>query len=35
VHEYLKNHPHVKEFNLAGFGEGGLGVTVAVLGKKD
>ncbi len=34
VHEYLKNHPYVKEFEIAGYGEGGIGVTVAILGKK-
>lgn len=34
VHEYLKNHPYVKEFEIAGYGEGGIGVTTAVLGKK-
>lgn len=34
VHEYLRNHPYVKEFSLAGYGEGGIGVTVAILGKK-
>ncbi|MBQ8042764.1 MAG: Smr/MutS family protein [Clostridia bacterium] len=31
VHEYLQNHPYVKEFEMAGYGEGGIGVTVAVL----
>lgn len=34
VHEYLKSHPNVKEFSIAGYGEGGIGVTIAVLGKK-
>lgn len=34
VHEYLKNHPYVKEFEIAGYGEGGIGVTIAILGKK-
>ena len=34
VHEYLKAHPHVKSFEIAGYGEGGIGVTVAALGKK-
>lgn len=34
VHEYLAAHPYVKEFHIAGYGEGGIGVTVAVLGKK-
>lgn len=35
VHEYLRNHPYVKEFEIAGYGEGGIGVTVAILGKKN
>ena len=35
VHEYLKNHPYVKEFEIAGYGEGGIGVTVAILGRKN
>ena len=35
VHEYLRNHPYVKEFSLANYGEGGIGVTVAILGKKN
>lgn len=34
VHEYLKNHPFVKEFHIAGYSEGGIGVTIAYLGKK-
>ena len=34
VHEYLKKHPYVKECYLAGYGEGGIGVTIAVLGRK-
>ena len=34
VHEYLRNHPCVKDFSLAGYGEGGIGVTIVVLGKK-
>lgn len=34
VHEYLRNHPYVKGFEIAGYGEGGIGVTVAMLGKK-
>ena len=34
VHEYLRTHPYVKEFEIAGYGEGGIGVTVAILGKK-
>lgn len=33
VHEYLKTHPYVKEYYIAGYGEGGIGVTIAVLGK--
>lgn len=34
VHEYLESHPYIKEFHIAGYGEGGIGVTVAILGKK-
>ena len=34
VHEYLSTHPYVKSFEIAGYGEGGIGVTVAILGKK-
>lgn len=34
VHEYLKSHPYVKEYEIAGYGEGGIGVTIAILGKK-
>lgn len=34
VHEYLKSHPYVKEFDIASYDEGGIGVTIAVLGKK-
>jgi len=34
VHEYLKNHPYVKEYYLAGYSEGGIGVTIAILGKR-
>lgn len=34
VHEYLTNHPFVKEYHIADYSEGGLGVTVAILGKK-
>ncbi len=34
VHEYLTNHPYVKEFHIADYTEGGLGVTIAILGKK-
>lgn len=33
VHEYLSTHPFVKEYHIADYSEGGLGVTVAVLGK--
>jgi len=35
VHEYLKTHPYVKEYYIAGYGEGGIGVTIALLGKKN
>lgn len=31
VHEYLKNHPHIKNYRLGNFGEGDLGVTIAEL----
>lgn len=34
VHEYLKDHPYVKEFYIADYSEGGIGVTIAVLGRK-
>lgn len=34
VHEYLRTHPYVKEYYIAGYGEGGIGVTVAILGRK-
>lgn len=34
VHEYLKNHPFVKEYYLADYTEGGIGVTIAILGKR-
>ena len=34
VHEYLENHPNVKEFHIADYAEGGLGVTIVVLGRK-
>ena len=34
VHEYLSNHPFVKEYHIADYSEGGLGVTVAILGRK-
>ncbi len=35
VHEYLACHPYVKEFSIADYTEGGLGVTVAILGKNN
>ena len=34
VHEYLKDQPYVKSFEIADYSEGGIGVTVAILGKK-
>ena len=34
VHDYLKEHPFVKEFYIADYHEGGIGVTIAILGKK-
>lgn len=34
VHEYLSMHPYVKEFYLADYNEGGIGVTIAILGRK-
>lgn len=34
AHEYLKNHPYVKEYYLADYSEGGIGVTIAILGKR-
>ena len=34
VHEYLSEHPLIKEYHIADYSEGGLGVTVAILGKK-
>lgn len=34
VHEYLASHPFVKEYHIADYSEGGLGVTVAILGRK-
>ena len=34
VHEYLSSHPFVKEYYLASFGEGDIGVTIALIGWK-
>ena len=34
VHDYLSKHPHVKEYHLASYGDGDIGVTIAILGKK-
>lgn len=34
VHEYLKTHPYVKSYEIADYSEGGIGVTIAILGKK-
>lgn len=34
VHEYLSEHPLIKEYHIADYSEGGLGVTVAILGRK-
>ena len=34
VHEYLASHPFVKEFSLAPYGEGNIGVTIALIGRK-
>ena len=31
VHEYLRRNPHIKQYNLAEFGEGDAGVTIAEL----
>lgn len=31
IHTYLKKHPHVKSFRLAGIGEGDMGVTVVEI----
>lgn len=34
VHEYLRSHPYVKDFYLADYPEGGIGATIAIIGKK-
>ena len=34
VHEYLKTHPYIKDFHIADYHEGGIGVTIAIIGKK-
>ena len=34
VSEYLSKHPLVKSYRLAGYGEGGAGVTIAELESK-
>ena len=31
IHDYLKNHPHVKSYRLGTFGEGDVGVTIVEL----
>lgn len=31
VHNFLRNHPHVKSFRLGTFGEGEMGVTIAQI----
>jgi DNA mismatch repair protein MutS2 len=31
IHEFLKNHPHIKSFRLGALGEGDTGVTIAEL----
>ena len=31
VHEYLANSPYVESFDLASYGEGDVGVTIAIL----
>lgn len=31
ITQMLKNHPHVKSYRLGEYGEGGDGVTIAVL----
>lgn len=35
VHECLSSHPYIKEFSIADYTEGGLGVTVAIIGKNN
>ena len=34
VHDYLKDHPYIKDFYIADYSEGGIGVTIAIIGKK-
>ena len=31
VHDFLKRHPHVKDFRIGTFGEGEMGATVVNL----
>lgn len=31
IHNFLKNHPHVKSYRLGTFGEGEMGVTVVEI----
>ncbi|WP_125152735.1 endonuclease MutS2 [Clostridium rectalis] len=31
INDMLKNHPHVKSYNLGGYGEGGSGVTIVII----
>ena len=31
VQDYLKNHPDIRSYSLAGYREGGTGVTIALL----
>ena len=31
IHNFLRNHPHVKSFRLGTFGEGEMGVTIAQI----
>ena len=35
VHDYLKAQPEIKSFSLAGYREGGTGVTIAFLKNKE